>query len=94
MLESASYAPSPSHTQPVRFLLVKSEEKKHHLHRMLVEGKDRFLEILGSTNGGKAPKNLVKTYFRYADFMVKAPLLFAVGTMPTSAPALPSRPLC
>jgi nitroreductase len=48
---------------------------------MLVEGKDRFLEILGSTNGGKAPKNLVKTYFRYADFMVKAPLLFAVGTI-------------
>jgi len=83
MLESASYAPSPSHTQPVRFLLVISEEKKQNLHRMLVEGKDRFLEIIGRTNDGKTPKNLVKTYFRYADFMVKAPLLFAVGTIQT-----------
>lgn len=85
MLESACYTPSPSHTQPVRFLLVKSEEKRKCLHRMLVEGKDRFLEILGSNNGGKAKKNLVKTYFRFAEFMVKAPLLFAVGTIRTSS---------
>lgn len=83
MLESACYTPSPSHTQPVRFLLVRSDEKKHHLHRMLVEGKDQFLEILGRNNGGKTPKNLVKTYFRFAEFMVKAPLLFAVGTIRT-----------
>lgn len=83
MLESACYAPSPSHTQPVRFLMIKSDRMRKDLHRMLVEGKDRFLEILDRDNGSKSPKNLIKTYFRFAEFMVNAPLLFAVGTIRT-----------
>lgn len=81
MLESASFAPSPSHTQPVRFLIINSEETRKNLHSWLLDGRDRFIEIVESQNGGKSPKNLIKTYFRFAEFMVNAPLLFAVGTI-------------
>lgn len=85
MLESASFSPSPSHAQPVRFLMIKSEETRKNLHRWLLDGRNRFLETLESHNGGKSPKNLVKTYFRFAEFMVNAPLLFAVGTIRTQS---------
>ena len=33
MLESASFAPSPSHSQPVRFILIRSQHLKDDLHR-------------------------------------------------------------
>jgi len=81
MLESASFAPSPSHSQPVRFILIRSQHLKDDLHRMLTQGKDRFLRIIEEKNLGKNPKNLVRAYSRFADFMVTAPLLFAVGTV-------------
>jgi nitroreductase len=83
MLESACYAPSPSHTQPVRFLSVESKELREDLHGKLITGRDDFLRMLEEKGGGKSQKNLVRTYFRFAEFMVKAPLLFAVGTVET-----------
>lgn len=83
MLESASFAPSPSHSQPVRFLRISRDELKNDLHRLLVEGKDLFLRIIEEKGGGKNPKNTVRAYYRFAEFMVKAPLLFAVGTVAT-----------
>lgn len=85
MLDSARFAPSPSHTQPVRFLMIERAEIRNDLHRRLVEGKDRFLSDLEKNQAGKNPKNLVRAYFRFAEFMVTAPYLFAVGTIKTAS---------
>ncbi len=83
MLDSARYAPSPSHTQPVRFLLIESEIVRTGLHQKLVDGKDRFLAAIDPNQAVKSPKNLIRSYFRFAEFMISAPYLFAVGTVKT-----------
>lgn len=81
MLESASFAPSPSHSQPVRFILIENQDLKNNLQCMLEEGRDRLIRMIEEKGLGKTPKNLVRAYYRFAEFLVRAPLLFAVGTL-------------
>lgn len=79
MLKSASLAPSPSNSQPIRFIEIKSEAVRKKLYSEMLKGKNSFLEALENTGGNKKLKNRINAYFRFSEFMFMAPYLFAVG---------------
>ena len=81
MIRCATFAPSPSNTQPVRFLKISSEKIKKALHEGLVSGRDNFYKALEESNGPKRMRNWISSYFRFSEFMFEAHLLFAVGTL-------------
>ncbi|MBW1829954.1 MAG: nitroreductase family protein [Deltaproteobacteria bacterium] len=81
MIFCATCAPSPSNTQPVRFLKISSEKIKKALYESLVSGRDNFYKALEESNGPKKMRNWISSYFRFSEFMFEAPLLFAVGTL-------------
>lgn len=80
MLQSACCSPSPSHSQPVRYVLMESESLKHTIHQAMINGRDRLLEKQESIGAPKKIAHVINAYFRFSEFMVNAPYLFAVGT--------------
>lgn len=82
IVECAALAPSPSNTQPVRFVRIHSEEKREALHEAMVRRHRELLERLGESGGPKKTRNLINVYYRYSDFMFHAPVILAVGTVP------------
>lgn len=83
MLYCALMAPSPSNTQPVRFFRISSAGKRENLYQALASGKQEFLRAIQSKKEAKRLKNWITTYYRFSEFMFNAPLLFAVGTIPS-----------
>jgi len=81
MLRCALMAPSPSNSQPVRFIRISSKSKRDVLYEALNSGRQKFLRDIESKEEAKKLKNLINTYYRYSEFMFKAPALFAVGTI-------------
>ena len=81
MLNCSLMAPSPSNIQPVRFFRISSEEKRGALHEALNSGKQDSLNAIQSKKEAKKLKNWINIYYRYSEFMFKAPVLFAVGTI-------------
>jgi nitroreductase len=81
MLRCALMAPSPSNSQPVRFIRIRSAGKREQLYQTLDSGKQEFLRAIQSEGEAKKLKNWINTYYRYSEFMFKAPILFAVGTI-------------
>ncbi len=81
MIHCAAQAPSPSNSQPVRFLEIRSRKKKQDLFEAMTLGKRHFLQVIQETEKPKRMRNYVNTYYRYSEFMFKAPLLFGVGTV-------------
>ena len=81
MLHCALMAPSPSNSQPVQFIRISSKSKRDTLYEALNSGKQKFLSNIESKEEAKKLKNLINTYYRYSEFMFKAPVLFAVGTI-------------
>lgn len=79
MLKSASFAPSPSNKQPVRYIALNSEAVRSELYQEMLKGKDTFLDRLEQSGGNKKIKNRINAYFRFSEFMFSAPYLFAVG---------------
>ena len=90
MLHCALMAPSPSNSQPVRFIRISSAGKREKLYQALDSGKQEFLRAIQSEEEAKKLKNWINTYYRYSEFMFKAPALFAVGTI-TSYKSLSKR---
>ncbi len=90
MLHCALMAPSPSNSQPVRFVRISSAGKREKLYQALDSGKQEFLRAIQSEEEAKKLKNWINTYYRYSEFMFKAPVLFAVGTI-TSYKSLSKR---
>lgn len=80
MLESVRYAPSPSHSEPVRFLALESETVKDALKTAMDQGRARFLEEYETLSAPRQIRNLIRSYYRFSEFMFHAPCLFAVGT--------------
>ncbi|GAB6097517.1 nitroreductase family protein [Desulfatiferula olefinivorans] len=80
MLESARFSPSPSHSQPVRFLLIESEKVRARLAERMQAGRDRLLAENEALSCSKKIRNLIRAYHRYSEFMIAAPCLLAVGT--------------
>ena len=81
MLRCALMAPSPSNSQPVRFIKVSSKRKRSTLYEALNSGRENFLHAIQPKEEAKKLKNWINTYYRYSEFMFKAPILFAVGTI-------------
>lgn len=80
MLNCAAQAPSPSNSQPVRFIGIKSEEVRRLLASEMLTGKNAFLETLEKKGKSKKVRNRINAYYRFSEFMFNAPHLFAVGT--------------
>ncbi|MBM4270859.1 MAG: hypothetical protein FJ139_01675 [Deltaproteobacteria bacterium] len=81
MILAAMRAPSPSNTQPVRFIRLRSPHVTDLLHQAMREGRDRLLRAASEADGSKRAKNWINYYYRYSKFMFHAPVLFAVGTL-------------
>lgn len=80
MLESVRFSPSPSHSEPVRFLALESDEVKATLKTAMYRGKDRLLAEYDALDAPRKIRNLIRTYYRFSEFMFQASYLFAVGT--------------
>jgi nitroreductase len=85
MLRCALMAPSPSNSQPVRFIRISSSEKREKLYQALNSGKQKFLRAIQSKKEAMRLKNWINTYYRFSEFMFNAPLLFTVGTIASYA---------
>jgi nitroreductase len=81
MIACAAWAPSPSNSQPVRFVRIISPEIRNDLHRAMIQRHQELLQMLESEGGPKKTRNLLNTYLRYSEFMFKAPVIIAVGTV-------------
>ncbi|MFZ2633451.1 MAG: nitroreductase family protein [Desulfosalsimonadaceae bacterium] len=80
MVRCAQMAPSPSNSQPVRFFRIASAQIRNQLNQAIETGHDWFLKQHQNLGAGKRIRNWINAYFRYSDFMLHAPVLFAVGT--------------
>ncbi len=81
MIHCATRAPSPSNTQPVRFLKISTKNVREELYRGMASGRDSYLRAVEESGGSRRLKNWINSYYRFSEFMFKAPLLFAVGTI-------------
>ncbi|RPJ81694.1 MAG: nitroreductase family protein [Deltaproteobacteria bacterium] len=81
MIACAAMAPSPSNSQPVRFIRILSGTVKTALQESLEDG---YHKLLGSIQGEKNTKRLrnrIHVYKRYSDFIFTAPVLMAIGVI-------------
>jgi nitroreductase len=80
MVACAARAPSPSNSQPVRFIRITSPRMRHDLRQSMRERHEALLRILDERGGSKKTRNLINACFRYSEFMFDAPVIIAAGT--------------
>jgi nitroreductase len=83
MILAAMKAPSPTNSQPVRFIHILSPELKEQLRQAMEHGRERLLAAVKDAPSSRRLKNWITAYFRFSEFMFHAPILFAVGTTAT-----------
>ncbi len=83
MVLAAIKAPSPTNSQPVRFIRIISPAVKEQIHQAMCQGRERILEAVKDAPSSKRLKNWINAYWRFSDFLFQAPVLFAVGTTGT-----------
>ena len=83
MILAAMRAPSPTNSQPVRFIRILSPELKDCLHRAMRDGEESLLEAVKNSSSSKRLRNWINAYRRFSEFMFDAPILFAIGTTTT-----------
>ena len=81
MILSATWAPSPRNSQPVRFIRIESPETRSRLHEAMLSGRERLLDKAAACDRPKRLRNWINAYWRYSEFILRAPVLFAVGTV-------------
>jgi nitroreductase len=79
MLQCAHLAPSPSNSQPVRYVRIDTQDCRNKLHRAFIDGHARFIAKHKTAGGSAKLRNWINAYKRFAEFMYKAPVLLAVG---------------
>lgn len=79
ILDCAHQAPSPSNSQPVRFVCVESDHHIEALRESLATGHGRLMDRHKAKNGPARLRNWINAYHRYSQFMFAAPVLLAVG---------------
>ncbi|KPA13769.1 nitroreductase family protein [Candidatus Magnetomorum sp. HK-1] len=84
LINCAIQAPSPSNSQPVRFIRLASEEKKKLIHDSMSIARDHLYIRIKMMGLSKKIRNKINAYFRFSEFMFDAPWLFAVGTACTN----------
>ncbi len=80
MIRCALHAPSPSNSQPVRFVLFKSAESRRRLQESMEAAKEKYLAETVGNSGFKRLRNRINYYYRHCAFMFEAPVLLAAGT--------------
>lgn len=83
MILAAMRAPSPTNSQPVRFIRILSPALKDCLHRAMRDGEKSLLEAVKNLSSSRRLINWINAYRRFSEFMFDAPILFAVGTTTT-----------
>ena len=79
MLACAHQAPSPSNSQPVRFIRLHSQLCRDRLRCALDEGHQRLLADHRASGAPVRLRNWINAYHRHCAFMDSAPVLLAVG---------------
>lgn len=79
MIACANMAPSPSNSQPVRFVRIVSPGIRAALQKAMADGYQKLLIAWKKKDESKRLKNRINLYGRFSDFMFEAPVLFAVG---------------
>ena len=79
MLQCAHQAPSPSNSQPVRYIRIDTPSCRQKLRQAFIDGHARFIEKHKAAGGSAKLRNWINAYKRYAEFMYDAPVLLAVG---------------
>ncbi|MCK9378212.1 MAG: nitroreductase family protein [Syntrophobacterales bacterium] len=81
MVQAAICAPSPRNSQPVRFIRIESPKIRKRLQEAMLSGRERLLNKAVSCNHPKRLRNWINAYWRYSEFIFRAPVLFAGGTI-------------
>ncbi len=81
MVRAALEAPSPSNSQPVRFIRLLSDRLRGLLREGVAARRAKLLESAEKAGRPKWMKNRIRFYGRYLDFMFEAPVLMAVATL-------------
>lgn len=81
MVACAAMAPTPSNSQPVRFINIQSKIVKAALQESLEAGYQKFLGSIEGEKNTKRLRNRIHVYKRYSDFIFAAPVLMAVGVV-------------
>jgi nitroreductase len=79
MLACAHQAPSPSNSQPGRFVRIQSPGCRSKLRQALDAGYRRLLADHQAAGAPARVRNWINAYYRYCAFMDSAPVLLAVG---------------
>jgi nitroreductase len=79
MLACAHQAPSPSNSQPVRFVRIQSRDCRSRLRQALEAGHRRLLADHRAADAPARLRNWINAYYRHCAFMDAAPALLAVG---------------
>lgn len=78
ILESLLYVPSPTNSQPLELIVIRSAEKKQELKGILQREYDKLYESVSAHWDRKRVK-LLKSYWRFALTMFNAPVIIAAG---------------
>jgi nitroreductase len=84
MINCAMQAPSPANRQPVRFYRICRSDILDNLKTAMEAGCRTLLQKADETGASAILKNVIGNYYQFLLFMFDAPLLFAVGTVPSS----------
>lgn len=79
ILACAHQAPSPSNSQPVRFVRIASGHHIEVLKQSLADGHGRLIDNHKAKNASARLRNWINAYRRYSQFMFTSPVLLAVG---------------
>jgi nitroreductase len=79
MVGAALQAPSPSNSQPVRFIRLLSTRLRSVLRGRMDDKRKEFLLLADTAGRPKWMRNRIRYYSRYIDFMFDAPVLMAVA---------------
>lgn len=83
MVKAASTAPSPSNSQPVRFVRIISDSIKDQMKVQMESGYEKLILKAETKDRPAKLKNVIKYYWRFSKFLTDAPVLFSVGTIKT-----------
>ena len=81
MIRAAMVAPSPSNTQPIRFIRLQSPHFRERLREAMTQKQVKLQTLAESSGRPKWMKNRISFYNRYMAFLFDAPVLMAVATM-------------
>ena len=79
ILRCGAQAPSPTNSQPVRYIRIASPGLRAGLHKALLDGHRHLLARHKAVGADPHVRNWINAYRRYAEFMVLAPVLICVG---------------